>query len=228
MPLTLCIDPGHGNHNKRRGQYDSGACVTVDGVEITEAEIVMTYANKLREILREMGHTVIRTRIDAKDPAPVSRRDDIAKAYGCQRMISLHCNAANGKATGTEVFYRGADDKVIAARLSAFVSNALAIPDRGAKTEQQSQPPSLAVLDFDKCWLIELGFIDNPRDRAAILNPDRMAAACRAIAQVITTPLASPKRHRRRAALVNSSHPSAFDSRRGRHLYWVGRRQGTT
>lgn len=186
MSLTICIDPGHGSDNKRRGQYDPGAVVTVEKQKITEADIAMCYANCLRDILRAAGHTVIRTRRDAIDPAPVSRRDDIARAYKCDRMLSIHCNAADGKATGTEVFYRGTDDKPIAQRLSALVSNAFAIPDRGAKTEKESQHPSLAVLDFDKCWLIELGFLDNPRDRAAILNPDRMAAACRAMAQVIT------------------------------------------
>lgn len=187
-PLIICLDPGHGNHNKRRGQYDPGAVVKVDGKEITEAEIAMRYANCLRDILRAAGHTVIRTRIDDKDPAPVSRRDDVARAYGCRRMLSIHCNAANGKASGAEVFYRGRDDQNLAKKLSAHVANALAIPDRGAKTEKESQHPFLAVLNFDKCWLLELGFLDNPRDRVAMLNPERMAAACRAIATILTTP----------------------------------------
>jgi N-acetylmuramoyl-L-alanine amidase len=185
MSLTICVDPGHGNHNKRRGQYDPGAVVNVDGQIIRESEIAMAYANCLRQILRSSGHVVIRTRVDERDPAPVSRRDDIARAYRCERMISIHCNAADGRATGTEVFYRGADDRAMAVQLSAAVANALGLRDRGAKTEKQSQHRSLAVLDFDKCWLLELGFIDNPHDRAAILDPRRMEAACRAIANVI-------------------------------------------
>lgn len=188
MPLTICLDPGHGNHNKRRGQYDPGYVISVGNERFEEAAIAMAYVNQIRQILRDQGHTVIRTRIDDKDPAPISRRDDIARAYKCQRMVSIHCNMFNGKASGTEVFFRGEDDRVIATRLSALVANAFAIPDRGAKLESASQHSSLAVLDFDKCWLIELGFLDNPRDRAAMLNPDRIAAACRAIAQVITAP----------------------------------------
>lgn len=188
MPLTICADPGHGNHNKRRGQYDPGYVIEADGQKHEEAAIAMTYVNTLRDILRAQGHTVIRTRRDAIDPAPVSHRDDIARAYKCDRMVSMHCNMFNGKASGTEVFFRGEDDRVIATRLSALVANAFAIPDRGAKTEKQSQHSSLAIMEFDKCWLIELGFLDNPRDRAAILDPARMAAACRAIAQVITSP----------------------------------------
>ena len=190
MPLAtakriICIDPGHGMSSRRRLKYDTGAVGTLAGVEYEEADIAMRYANCLRDILRAAGHTVIRTRRDAQDPAPVERRDDIARAYKCEVMISLHCNRANGKARGSEVFYRGSDDRAMANRLSALVSNALAIPNRKAKTEAESQHKSLAVMEFDKCWLIELGFIDNPLDLQAMLNPDRMAAVCRAIASTI-------------------------------------------
>lgn len=182
--MRIALDPGHGLGNIRRGEYDPGATVGT----IQEAAIAMSWVNMLREALRDLGHTVVRTRVDAKDPAPVSRRDDIARAYECQRMVSLHCNASNGKASGTEVFYRGADDKPMAQALSRAVSRVLRIKDRGAKTEQESQHPSLAVLEFDKCWLIELGFLDHPTDRARLLDPALMRAACEQIAHIITGP----------------------------------------
>lgn len=184
--LKICIDPGHGMSNRKRGVYDCGAAVKMQGKEITEAEIVMDWANELRGILQGMGHEVVRTRVDARDPAPVSRRDDIALSYGCDRMISLHCNAAAGTARGTEVYYRGADDKAMAERLSAAVCGVLGIPNRGAKMEEQSQHSALAVLEFDKCWLVELGFIDNAGDRAALLDETKMLLACQALADVIT------------------------------------------
>lgn len=145
----------------------------------------MDWANVLRGILKQEGVEVVRTRVDAKDPAPVSRRDDIAVAYGCQRMISLHCNAATGNASGTEVIYRGADDKNMASKLSEAVSKALGIKNRGPKTEKDSQHASLAVMNFDKCWLIEIGFIDNPGDRAAMLDPEKRKKACEAIAKIV-------------------------------------------
>lgn len=178
---TIIIDPGHGMSNRRPGVYDPGA--TSGGV--SEAEIVMDWANVLRGILKERGRIVVRTRVDEKDPCPVSRRDDIARTYGGDAMISLHCNAANGKASGTEVFYRGEDDRAMAVRLSAAVSAALGLKDRGAKTEKDSQHSSLAVMEFDKCWLIELGFIDNPVDRAKMLDPNTRLAACEAIADAL-------------------------------------------
>jgi N-acetylmuramoyl-L-alanine amidase len=180
--MTTILDPGHGMSNRERGVYDPGA--VYGGV--TEAGIAMDYANELRTILRARGHRVIRTRTDDKDPAPVSRRDDIAVAYGGDQMISLHCNSANGRASGAEVFYRGEDDKAKAEKLSFVVAAALGIKNRGAKTEKQSQHKSLAVMEFDKCWLIELGFIDHPLDRVKMLDPYIRKRVCEAIADVIS------------------------------------------
>lgn len=181
--MIIIIDPGHGMSNRKRGVYDPGA---VAG-EATEAGIAMEWANELRGILLEQGHRVVRTRVDENDPCPVSRRDDIAASYKGDRMISLHLNAANGSATGTEVFYRGSDDRQMAAELSSAVAGVLGINDRGPKTEKQSQHTALAVLEFDKCWLLEIGFIDNSFDRARALNPEVRKKACQEIARIITS-----------------------------------------
>jgi len=178
---TIIIDPGHGMSNRKPGVYDPGAC----SAGYTEAGIVMDWANELREVLKQRGAIVIRTRINAKEPCPVSRRDDIAREYHGDRMISLHCNAANGSASGTETFYRGADDLDIAKKLTAAVCGALGTKNRGPKTESQSQHSSLAVLEFDKCWLLELGFIDNHEDRAKMLDPELRRKACEALATVL-------------------------------------------
>lgn len=180
--MTIIIDPGHGMSNRRRGIYDPGACA--DGA--TEASIAMDWANELRAIIQSLGHRVVRTRVDSHDPAPVSRRDDIAYSYHGDRMISLHCNSGGGgSASGTEVFYRGADDREMAAKLSAAVAGALSIRDRGAKTEAESQHSSLAVMEFDKCWLLEIGFIDHAGDRAKMLDPDTRKRTCNVIADVL-------------------------------------------
>ena len=167
--------------NRKKGVYDSGA--VAGGV--TEAEIAMDWVNELRTILRARKHTVVRTRVDAKDPAPVSRRDDIATSYSGDLMLSIHCNSSGVNASGTEVFYRGADDLAMATKLAAAVSSSLGLKNRGARTEAESQHPSLAVMEFDKCWLLELGFIDNAGDRAAMLDLDKRKATCAAIADVL-------------------------------------------
>ena len=177
----IIIDPGHGMSNRKSGVYDPGACAA----HHSEAAIVMEWANVLRDILKERGAKVIRTRVDEKDPCPVSRRDDIARAYGGDIMVSLHCNAATGTASGVETFYRGEDDRPMAARLTDALCGVLQLPNRGPKTEKSSQHSSLAVMEFDKCFLIELGFIDNPKDRAKLLDPDLRRKSCEAIADAI-------------------------------------------
>ena len=178
---TIILDPGHGMSNRKRGVYDPGACAG----HISEAAVVMEWANELRQILIERGAKVIRTRVDAKDPCPVWRRDDIAYSYGGDIMISLHCNAATGTASGIETFYRGADDRPLAKALTDALSAVMKMPNRGPKTEKESQHESLAVMEFDKCFLIELGFIDHHGDRTKLLDPEMRRAACSAIADLI-------------------------------------------
>lgn len=180
MPIVI-VDPGHGMDNRKRGRYDPGATAG----NYTEAAIVMQWANVLRTDLRRRSLTVVRTRVDANDPCPVSRRDDIARAYKGDLMLSLHCNAAKGKASGVETFYRGAQDKPLAVALTNALAELSGLPNRGAKTEKQSQHPSLAVLDFENCWLLELGFIDNPKDLKFLLDPVYQRQACARIGDVI-------------------------------------------
>lgn len=181
MKPIIIIDPGHGMGNRKTGRYDCGA----ESNGISEAEIVMTWANELRDILRFRKVAVVRTRTDDKDPCSISARARIAKAYNGTIMISLHCNAANGVARGTETFYRGAENKSKAVELNLAVCAGLLTVNRGVKTENQSQHATLAVMSFQPCFLIELGFIDHAGDRAKMLDADKRKATCLAIADLL-------------------------------------------
>lgn len=188
--MIICIDPGHGMSNRKRGIYDPGAEVRVSNVRsvppVTEAAIVMDWANELRALLRAMGHTVIRTRKDHLDPAPLNERVETAKDYNCEILISLHCNAADKKANGTETFYRGAHNKGLATACNAAVVASLGTRNRGIKLESESQHKTLAVLNFPRAVLIELAFIDHAEDRAKLLDESLMLLACQALADAIT------------------------------------------
>lgn len=179
--MTIILDPGHGMSNRRAGRYDPGAVSD----ETEEADVAMTWANELRVILAAAGHKVVRTRIDEKDPAPVGQRAAVAREYHGEIMVSFHCNAADGSAHGTETYYRGESNKAKAALLNTAVVSALGTRDRGAKTEKESQHKSLAIMAFQPCFLIELGFIDHAGDRAKMLDPVLRRKACQAIAAVI-------------------------------------------
>lgn len=167
--------------NRMVGRYDPGASALGE----TEAEIVMQWANELRNTFIKQGHFVVRTRVDQKDPAAISKRAKIAKENRCDIMLSLHCNAATGTATGTETFYRGEVNRKLAERINGAVCAVLETKNRGAKTESSSQHRTLAVMEFQPCFLIEIGFIDNKNDLQKMLHPDLRKTACEAIVKVI-------------------------------------------
>jgi N-acetylmuramoyl-L-alanine amidase len=181
MRQVIILDPGHGMSNRRAGVFDPGA--VSNGVR--EADIVMDWANELREIILARGVRVVRTRVDHRDPAPIGQRAAIATRFRGTFMLSLHCNAANGQASGTETFYRGEANRAMAMRINEAVRSTLHTRNRGAKLESQSQHGRLAIMAFQPCFLLEIGFIDHAGDRAKMLNPELRRQACRALADVI-------------------------------------------
>jgi len=178
---NIILDPGHGMSNRKRSVFDPGACA--GGVR--ECDIAMTWANAIRAILKAKGAKVVRTRVDNEDPAPVSARAGIAREYNGAVMLSIHCNAATGTASGTETFYRGSDNILMAGRINDAVVKALGTRSRGVKTESSSQHSRLAVMSFQPCFLLEIGFIDNPDDRKKMTDEKLTLAACNKLADIL-------------------------------------------
>ena len=179
--MKIILDPGHGMANKRAGVFDPGACA--GGVR--EADVAMDWANELRDCLRARGAIVVRTRVDNLDPAPVGQRAQIAREYGGEIMLSIHCNAADGRANGTETFYRGEVRRETARRINDAVVEVLGTRNRGAKTEKDSQHARLAIMAFQPCFLLEIGFLDHVGDRTKMVDPALRRAACEALAAVL-------------------------------------------
>jgi len=179
--MSIIIDSGHGMSNRRAGVFDPGAVSN----GIREADIALAWCNEIRGLLMARGNKVVRTRVDNSDPAPIGKRASIARQYGGTVMLSLHCNAATGSANGTETFYRGEANKGMAERINAAVVAALGTRDRGVKTESASQHARLAVMAFQPCYLLEIGFIDHAGDRAKMLDPDLRRKACQGIVSAL-------------------------------------------
>jgi N-acetylmuramoyl-L-alanine amidase len=167
--IKLCIDAGHGFSNRRPGVYDSGA----QSGGVSEADIALAWALTGRWIAKQCGIETFLTRDDDSDPDPVGQRDDKAEMAGCTHFISLHCNCADGTARGTETFYRDERDMKLATIAQKAARISLGLKDRGLKTESSSQHSRLAIFDFDgPACLLELGFIDNEFDQAAMMLRD--------------------------------------------------------
>jgi N-acetylmuramoyl-L-alanine amidase len=92
-PLRVMLDPGHGG-------IDPGA----EHGGVSEAELMLTFARELREVLRRAGFEVAMTR-DADVFVPLDVRVAAAHAAGSDVFLSLHADAVTeGEATGATIY----------------------------------------------------------------------------------------------------------------------------
>lgn len=91
--LRIAIDPGHGGH-------DPGAQVGA----ISEAAVMLGFAQELAELLTRAGFEVVSTRQDDSF-IPLEQRMTIARAAGADLFISLHADALPaGEAAGLSIY----------------------------------------------------------------------------------------------------------------------------
>ena len=181
--MRLCIDPGHGKDNRKPNSYDTGA----EAAGVSEADVALQIALTGKWLCKQRGIECWLTRESDQDSDPVGSRDDRAEANGCTHFLSIHLNCADGKASGTETFYRDGADKAWARKVQEAAKAAWGLNDRGLKTESDSQHSRLAVFDFDgPAALLEVGFIDHPLDRARAQDRERRIAFWSALLDNLT------------------------------------------
>ncbi|MDJ0825478.1 MAG: N-acetylmuramoyl-L-alanine amidase [Rhodobacter sp.] len=92
-PVVVALDPGHGG-------IDPGA----ERGGVVEAELMLTFARELREVLLRAGFEVVMTR-DADIFVPLEARQSLARAQGADVFLSLHADAiAEGRASGATIY----------------------------------------------------------------------------------------------------------------------------
>ncbi len=108
-PLTVVLDPGHGG-------IDPGA----ERDNRTEAELMLTFARELKELLvRDGGFRVVMTR-EEDVFVPLETRISIAHAAKADVFLSLHADAlAEGEAVGATIYTLSDDASDEAARALA-------------------------------------------------------------------------------------------------------------
>ena len=162
--MIIGIDCGHSLKNS----LDYGA----SGIK-EESNLTREVGNKVIELFTNKGHQVVNCTVDYCD----SLNDSLYKRYNkanmnhCDYFISIHFNAFNGSAHGTEILYHSETDEKMERILSNFVS--LGFTNRGLK-----QRTNLAVLKNTnmKAMLIECCFCDSAEDMN-IYNVDSFSKA---------------------------------------------------
>ena len=146
--------------------------------EVTEDRKVK---NKVISLLKSLGNTVYDCTDDAGRTQGQNLANIVAKcnAHNVDLDISIHLNAGGG--TGVEVYYYSGDSvgAAKATAVSAAISEALGIRNRGAKPTT-----GLYVLSNTRATaiLVECCFVDNTTDKNA-WNVDKCATA---IAEAVT------------------------------------------
>ena len=179
--MKIFIDPGHNYTGE-----DTGAA----GFGLREEVISFEIADMLRKLLTNAGYDVKMSRSAVKDnvgggslSSSIFDRAAEGNDWGAELFVSIHCNAYNGAASGTETLVYSNHGKAaeVARRVQDAIVKRLGTRDRGIK-----ERPGLGVLRMTDCpaILVETAFIDNENDAWLLKNrPDDFA---RAICEGIT------------------------------------------
>ena len=165
--MKVYLNPGHDR------KYDSGAVHPSSGMR--EADVAYEVGVLVKKYLEAVGYEVITRQSDNLnwDSGYPDRQDysvcPEANNWPADIFVSIHCNAFNCNARGTEVecySYRSKGAR-LAQCIQDQIVNSLGTIDRGVK-----EMPGLIVLkrtDMPAC-LVEMAFIDNDQDAKLLAN----------------------------------------------------------
>ena len=173
--MKVFLNPGHAPE----GNPDPGAC----GYGLRECDVAKSVADLVAGYLTAAGVEVVGNLQSDSLHEVVSA----SNCSGADVFISIHCNACNGTANGTEVWhYYGSDAGETPAQcIQNQIVDALETVDRGTKGAKPGVNGLYVLSNTDAvAVLIELAFIDNESD-AALLR-ERKDDFARAIARGVT------------------------------------------
>ncbi len=154
--MKILLSAGHGGTDGGSTGADRGK----------EKDRTINLANKVANYLKNAGHTVT---VNTEKTSNGSWR--FKNRSGYDFALSIHFNAFDGTATGTECWYKGTQKK--ASTLSSAVANVLEIKNRGAKATT-----TLYMMNIGFDNLLEVCFHDNSNDLNKYnANIDKVAKA---------------------------------------------------
>ena len=145
--MKIFINPGHGGN-------DCGAC----GYGLKERDVVLNIGRRVEEYLRDVGYDVKLFQFD-----DLQAICDAANKFNADLFVSIHCNAFDGRAHGTEsyAFYGSTKGRKLADAIHKQITGSLPIVDRGVK---QAGFVVLSGTDMPAA-LVETAFIDQQARR---------------------------------------------------------------
>lgn len=164
--MKIFINPGHGGN-------DPGAC----GNGLKERDVVLKIGKRVEKYLRDVNYDVKLFQYDG-----LGEICDASNNWGADLFVSIHCNAFNSYAQGTETyyFYGSSCGEKLATCIHKQLVNSLPLVNRGVKQK------GYQVLAGTNCpaVLVETAFIDNPDDAKLLIEQEDEFA--RAIARGVT------------------------------------------
>jgi len=166
--MKVCINAGHAPN----GIPDPGAV----GFGYKESDIAYKAAVLVKHYLTCAGVQCILVQDD-----DLQAICDASNNFGADLFISLHCNAFNGQARGTETLYKSFNGQRLANCIQSQIIRSVNTVDRGVKERQ-----NLYVLNATNAIavLVEMAFIDNADDIK--LLTEQLDTIARAIARGAT------------------------------------------
>ena len=165
--MKIVINGGH------HPIHDCGAV----GSRVKEADVCMRLMLRVAVYLEKAGCDTMA--VQEYRLAEICKK---ANEWGAELFVSIHCNAANKKARGTETFaYYGSNaGDALAHHIQSQIVSSIGTVDRGVKEA------GFYVLKHTACpaVLVECAFIDNVHDETLLIEKEDDFA--RAIARGVT------------------------------------------
>lgn len=156
-------------------------------IDLDSGAVNPNYGTRECDVARNAGKMLARYLQTAGCEVRTLQSDDLglvcetSNEWGADIFVSLHCNAFNAVARGTETLYKSYNGQQLAQLIQDQIINSINTVDRGIKKRDD-----LWVLNGTDAVavLVEMAFIDNDED-LEILNND-LDTIVRAIARGIT------------------------------------------
>ena len=178
----VVVDAGHGGH-------DSGA----KGGGVREKDLTLAVSKLLTAELTKQGATVIMTR-STDVFIPLLIRSDISNRNHADLFIAIHINSTGGSGSqsGTISFHhlKNPVGRLLAECIQTEMAKVNGLPNIGTWSDGRIYDTGFSVLRNTKqraAVLLELGFINHPRDRARMVTADFQNGIAAAIVRGVRT-----------------------------------------